>query len=334
MIYSLSERPSGDATVRFLRRQLRWRLILIALIGAYCLAIYIHQPSLFPMPHQLVAQTAQAWLEKDNYLFVPKELLQNYYSQCQSDLRLDMADPTSEALLKSRYCFFPVELPLNAIRTLAPWLLGGLIGAMAARLFSLFYAESRFFRWTIYPVFLGLYLVPFLVFVPIFSTVMVELGVRPWVPRAIAAFVPSFLYILVRLAPAMTAQNSMADVCHALGASKQQLSNSLYWPAGRLTFYESLATAALLSFFSVLFSEIVVWQTGGLGGLIMAGFQMIFFSQDYQVIEADNLAGYASVIWTSFGVILFVAALLQNTIPILCYRRLRDYQRQELTDDL
>lgn len=334
MLESLSERPAGDVGARFLRRQLRWRLILCAVIGAYILALLVGNVALFPMPHQLLAATAQSWLaygyEQDALFEVPQFLLKGYYSQCH-----DLTQQQLQQLgVTSGYCGFYLELPLNTVRTVSPWVLGTLLGAMGGRLFALLCAESRYFRWTLWPSLLVLYLVPIFALSPIISNVLMELGYTPWVPRAVVAFIASFLVVIVKLMTVMHRQQSLVDLMDAMGASNRQMANSLFWPVGRVTFYEILPTAAGAALFAVIFAELPIWQTGGLGGLMMLGFKMLHSHQSLTPVEAWATEPYAALIWTSFCMILLLSIVIQTFLPVICYRRLRDYQREELSDDL
>lgn len=282
-------RSVGDIAARDERRKFRVRLVLLWLTAWY-VGAYIFRASqdfVLPFPHELLALVGQAWFSGIGWAGDGEDVL---------------------------------HLPMHTILTMLPWGIGTLIGAMSARLVALLFGESRYFRWTVWPSIMALYMLPLFAIAPIIGKVMAEIGYALWVPKIATAFLAAFPVVLMRMMPEMQMQSNRIELLDSMGATGNQIADTLLWPAGRQVFYSSLAMACGASLFTVIFCELPMWNYGtgaGLGGLLMVGFQP----------DVPDV-----VSWIALFMIGAMALIVKMLLPLLLYYRMKHYHRMEIGD--
>ena len=147
----------------------------------------------------------------------------------------------------------------HALQTFWTTLAGFLIGVVVGVILGFVIGSSRFMYHGLYPLMIAFNSIPKAAFVPI---LVVWFGIGT-VPAILTAFLISFFPIVVNVATGLaTLEPELADVLHALGASRFDVLTKVGLPRSMPFFFASLKVAITLAFVGAVISEIVASNLG------------------------------------------------------------------------
>lgn len=194
----------------------------------------------------------------------------------------------------------PRSLFFHAYQTLAPTLLGFVLGTLAGMALAIGIVHNRAMDLSVMPWAIASQTIPILAIAPMIIVVLNSMGISGLMPKALISTYLSFFPIVVGMVKGLRSPDIMLlDLMHTYNASGSQIFWKLRWPASMPYLFTSLKVAIAISLVGAIVGELPTGAVAGLGARMLSG---SYFGQTIQIWAALFMAaGLAALLVSIVG---------------------------------
>lgn len=196
----------------------------------------------------------------------------------------------------------PRSLFFHAFQTLAPTLLGFLIGTLAGMLLAVAIVHNRAMDMSVMPWAIASQTIPILAIAPIVIVVLNAIGLVGLVPKSLISAYLSFFPVVVGMVKGLRSPGAMdLDLLRTYSASRSETFWKLRLPASVPFLFASLKVGIAAALVGTIVAELPTGARFGLGARLLTG---SYYGQTIQIWSALFMAAIcAAVLVTLLGVI-------------------------------
>lgn len=178
----------------------------------------------------------------------------------------------------------PRNLLFHAYQTLAPTLLGFVIGTLAGMALAIAIIHNRAMDMSVMPWAIASQTIPILAIAPIVIVVLNAVGLTGLVPKSLISAYLSFFPVVVGMVMGLRSPRAMdRDLLHTYSASRPQMLWKLRLPASVPYLFTSLKVAIAAALVGTIVAELPTGARFGLGARLLTG---SYYGQTIQIWSA------------------------------------------------